>query len=382
MKYYSFKLSETNSVNINIIRIIAIQIIAITHGLENIGAIHYANSIGVFCLNFLMLISGVLVSHSVFKSMNDKTYNFKKFFIKRFSRIYPVVLTVYSLIALVDWINGYNLFDHMIEFLVNLFLLNDSALPYKFYGYNRHLWIFPLFWWQYLLLGWLLLGFRTVKKKYVYFLALGFFAFMIGLMLLGMYFKRKANYLIIWFVGVIFTYLLNKFNQFIRNKTVKEEDLNRKKSSKKIISYKIRIISVILAIFCFFLAILRSELNENHTPYELVYNLFLAGSILFLFIFVQYGNFKYPQKFIKIVNFLSSYSLTMFLFHMCLYNLVLDYRDHINLFIYMHIIANLLSFSIASFTERKTPEIYSFFLKEFDLEQNSKKIKKPYRVIS
>jgi len=379
MKNYTFQLSESNSVNINIIRIITIQIIAVSHGLENIGAIDFANSIGVFCLNFLMLISGFLIAHSIYISMNDKKLDFKKFLIRRFSRIYPVVLTVYTLIVFVDWINHYKFLHHIVEFFINILLLNDSVLGYKFYGYNRHLWIFPLFWWQYLFFGWLIVGSRTTKKKYIYYILLGFFALFIFLIIFGMCSERKINFLIIWFLGASFASLMDKLNKFIKKNIKNMDNKNGKTQSSIKLLRKVRYFSLILGLGCFALALIREQFNKNHTAYELIYNLFLAGGILFLFIFAQYSNFKYPKKVKKIINYLASYTLTMFLFHMCLYNLFLGYGDDFILFVYIHIITNILSFIIAYFTERKTPQLNRYLIKKFNLEPKSEKVQKPLK---
>jgi peptidoglycan/LPS O-acetylase OafA/YrhL len=374
MNNYNLKLSESNSITISIIRIITTQLIALTHGLENIGAIDFANPIGISSLNFLMLISGLLISYSTFSNMKKPNYDFKKFFLKRFSRIYTVLFAIFPIIILLDWINHYKFFNHIPTFIINIFLLNDSALGYPFYGFNRHLWIFPLFWWQYLFFAWFVLGKRTTGKKSIFFAILLFFTSIIIIILLGICTERKIMYLIIWYIGVSFSYFVNKLNHYIKRKSIENNIKNEQKEAQ--LKRKIKSISILLCILFFILAILRAQTNISHDAYELLYNLCLAAGVLFFLVFAQFSKFKFPKKFKKGINFLASYSLTMFLFHMCLYNLVLKFGGDLILFIFMHIIANLLSLAIASLTERRSKKVYSFLFKKFNLDANVKKKKK------
>ncbi|TXT65969.1 MAG: membrane protein of unknown function [Promethearchaeota archaeon] len=372
MSITKFKISESNSTNVNIIRFLSIQIIAISHGLENIGAIGLSNIYGVSAFDLLILISGMLIAYSVFNNMQNERFEFKRYLVSRFSRIYIPVILTYTIMVIVDWINGYNLLHHFTTFVINIALLNDSALNYPYYGFNRHLWAMPFFWWQYLFFGWLLLGTRTTNKKYVYYLVLAFLAFIMGLILFGERMTMKSYYMIIWYMGAIFTFLLVKLKKYIEQKSTLKGEINPQIERKLI--KRIKIISIIMALLFFTFAILRSTtFKQYHDTYDLIYNVSLALSVVFFFTFMQYSRFKYPKSIKKAINFLSSYSLTMFLFHMYFYNLVLRGSVDVVFFIFVHIIANLISIGIASFSEMKYTKIRRYLLKKFNLLDNPPK---------
>jgi peptidoglycan/LPS O-acetylase OafA/YrhL len=118
MNNYSFTLSETNSININIIRIFSIQIIALSHGLENIGVIGLSNIVGVSGFDLLMLISGLLIAYSILRNMNNPYYDFKKYLVSRFSRIYISILTIYPIIVIIVRIEIYILENRLTKYFL------------------------------------------------------------------------------------------------------------------------------------------------------------------------------------------------------------------------------------------------------------------------
>ncbi|TXT65970.1 MAG: membrane protein of unknown function [Promethearchaeota archaeon] len=368
MKDASFSFSNANSTNINIIRFLSIQIIAISHGLENIGKIGLSNIYGVSAFDLLILISGMLIAYSVYSNMyKDENYDFKKFLVSRFSRFYLLLLIIYTIIIFVDGINGYSFLGHINTFIMNILLLNNSVLEYPWYGGNRHFWALPFFWWQYLFFGWLLLGTRTTKKKYVYYLLLAFLTLMMALILLGYRTYNKVVYLIIWYLGANFTFSMAKLNTYLRRKTT--EDNNSINNEKKhFLEKKCQFISICLFIFFITFSVLRITLFiKVQNPYDLIYNFLLACSILSLLSFAQYSRIKYPISIQKLFNFLSSYSFTLFLIHVSLLNLFLQVSNDIVYFIMIYIIINLISIAIAYFTEMRYPQIRTFLFKKFNL---------------
>ena len=363
MKKNIFQISDNLSTNLNIFRIYAIQVIAISHGLENLGIIEFGNPVGVPCLNILMLLSGLLISYSIFIKMNDKNYDFKKFFIRRFSRIYPVLITVYILIIFIDGLSSYNFFHHIGNFIFSLLLLNNSALGYSFYGSNRHLWILPLFWWLYLFFGWFFLGLRTIKNKYLYLLILGFLSFIIGLICLGDFTKWKLIFMSVWFIGSCFPLIISQLNKYIKKKSISDGKIGNKNT--KSIRNRIKYVFLVNSVIFFILSLIRGYYFRYRGPYDFLYNVLLACSILFFFVFSQYFELKYPKKVRKIINFIASYSFTMFLFHMSLFNLFLSPSNEIATFVFFDIIANIFSIGIACVTEMQYNKINRFLLKKF-----------------
>ncbi len=375
MKNNNFTLSDTASIHINILRVFSIQTIAFCHGLENIAAIPLDNPIGVSGFTFLMLISGFLIAYSIIKGKRDKNYDFKRYFLRRFSRIYPVLLIGFIVIIFFDWLNKYKFLENIDIFLINIILLNNSVLGFPYYGFNRHLWFLPLFWYMYLLFGWLLLGLRTTKRNYfLYIIILALFSLIIIIICLGTQTTKKINYIIIWILSAVFLFLMIRLNTYIEKKSLKNnfDEVKRKNQLKK----KVKYVSLAISTFLFIMALLRGIYFKFDNPYELVYNLFLTGAVFFLLIISQYTDFIYPKKVKKALNFIASYSFTLFLIHVAVFNFLLKPFDNVIYFIIIYINVNILSFIIAYFTEMKSEKIYHYLLKLFGLETKTQKLSK------
>jgi peptidoglycan/LPS O-acetylase OafA/YrhL len=240
---YTFKYSGNNSTNFNLIRGVAAQLIAFTHAREAFITLEIKNTLGAASLGLLFLISGILISYSTFRRMNNEKFEFKRFFIRRFSRIYPPLIIILILVLLID---GYLIFIvyeaepnevySISSFLISLILLNDSAISITGFSSIRPLWALPLFWYLFLFFGWLILGWRTFQKKSLYWIVLGIISYLLIIVCLGFHSVVKIGYVIIWFTGVLFSYLINKMNLIVNKKIEKEEkkDLAEKKLKRKI----------------------------------------------------------------------------------------------------------------------------------------------------
>lgn len=364
---YSLKLSDCASTHINILRVFSIQTIAFCHGLENIAAIPFDNPVGVSGFTFLMLISGLLIANSVLKNRNDENYDFKRYFLRRFARIYPVLSIGFIIIILFEWLNGYSFLKNIDTFFMNILLLNNSALGYDWYGMNRHLWFLPLFWYMYLTFGWLLLGKRTVKNKVFFAVMLTFFLFIIFLILFGTQTTKKINYLVIWVVSACFIIVMDTINKYIKNKSMEDGESNKKKEHQ--LQRKIKYLSLSLSILFFALALSRGFYFNYENPYELVYNLFLTISVLFFLLFSQHVHFQYNKKVKKAIEFLANYSFSLFLIHFTFFNLLLEPYDSIFYYFYIYFIVNCISLGIAYFTEFRFINMYRSLLKVFHLEE-------------
>lgn len=364
-------LSDAASTHVNILRIYSIHIIAFSHGLENLALINFDNPWGVPGLNILMLISGLLISYSIISNLKDKNYDFTKYYLRRFARIYPAYLMAFALMVFIAQLRSYNVLDHIIQLIVNLLLLNDTTLGYSYYGLNRQLWILPLFWWLYFILGWSILGLRTTKKKYLYIMGLVFFSFIILLIYLGFQPVKKINYTIIWSLGAIFMYMLNKLNFHIQKKC--ENNNKNIKNKGERLKRDVKYLSLLLSIVFLILTLIRGFRFNFRDSYEIVYNLYLACSILSFLMFSQYVRVRYPKKIKSILNFFASYSFSLFLIHIALYTLFLRPGDSIYNFILIYIITNLTAIGIAYLTEFRYTEIYRFLLKVFKLYKQPSK---------
>jgi len=379
---YNFQFSETASVNLYIIRILSAELIAITHGIQGIELYKLGDYIGSSALMFFFLISGLLVSYSTFGKMRKKNYDFKKYFLRRFSRIYPNLIVVLILILIIDtlwftFMGGIDLFNacNSWTFIFTLLFLNDSAIGYTSFCSARQLWALPPIWWLYMFFGWLILGQRTVKKKYVYYILLVIFSFMLILVIMGYHSWNKIQFSLMWFLGVLFSYFINRMDSYIKNKSQKlgenrEKDINSLKR-------KIIIFSIANALILFILAMIR--LYFHHDPLDTLYYFLLIGMVFHIIVFSQYTRLRYPEKVKKGIIFMANYSLTLYLLHFSIYNLLMDflkkYLNYILVFLIMFILVNVISLVVAYFTEMKSDKVYYYLLKKFNLNELAQKRK-------
>ncbi len=367
-KDYNIQFSETFSIHLDLIRAISAQLIVISHGLEGYLNIQKLHSAGASGLTFLFLISGILIAYSTFTKMNNELYSFKQFFISRFSRIYSLFLLILGIVTLIDTYQfvivlknppfNYNL----PTFFFNLLLLNDSALGYSFFGSSGQLWTLPIFWWTYLVFGWLILGKRSTSKKYLYFFILALFCLILISVIFGYQFQKKITSIIIWILGVFFSYSLNKLNKYIQKKTPNTDKNNKSKIRRRLLNFISLFISIVLFISSLFI------LSSHHNAFAIDFSLLLGASFCFFLIFSQYTQIKYPKMIKKIIRFMASYSFTLYLLHVSIfffYKLFINEMNNVLLFLLIFIIINILSILVASFSEMQASKIKKLFLKKF-----------------
>jgi len=383
---YDFKFSEAASININIVRIIAAHLVVIGHGIMALFSPIGGGLLGAPGLGVFFAMSGILISYSTFRNMNKDDYDFKKFFVRRFSRIHPPLLLALIIMAIIDgfWfiylgnpdpLNSYNI----PTFLWNLLILQDSLWGPTCFGMSRQLWPFPLFWWTYLFFGWLILGMRTTKKKYLYGIILGFFSFILIFICLGPWTSNKIEYLSLWFYGVGFSFLINKLDNYIQKKNIQNKKIGEDKSIQ--LKKNVKNASFVIAIILFILAYIR--LFTHQDPYGIICLLLLNSSFFFFIIVSQYSKKTYSVKVKKIVNFMADYTYSLFLIQYSAYYLLSLFIDvvafaensipnKIIILVLMYLLSNLLAIVIAYFTELKHKKIYYFLLRKLHINSKSK----------
>jgi peptidoglycan/LPS O-acetylase OafA/YrhL len=234
------------------------------------------------------------------------------------------------------------------------------------FGSARQLWALPPFWWLYMLFGWLVLSKRDLKKKYLYYLILAPIIIIMILICLGFNSFNKIQFSFMWFLGVAFVLLLNKFNSYIQEKETKESPKSKENvlKTKKTVKY----ISLLISIGLFVSAFIRLYFHQN--PFGIIYYLLLVGAVLFILVGSQYANFTYPKKMRRIIKFLANYSLTLYLLHFSLCNLLLGINDIFNdifSFIVLYVIANIASIGVAYVSEMRSDKFYNFLQRKFNL---------------
>ncbi len=373
-----FEFSETSSISLYLIRAIAAQLVAMGHGIGIILRLQIALILAGLGLALFFLISGLLISYSILNKMKDENYTFKHFFINRVSRIYPTLIACLLFLLFFDgiWFRNpkfYNIFS----FVFNLLLLNDTFLRVPAFGSARQAWALPLFWWIYLFFGWLLLGFRSTKRRYLYILVLGFFSVMLILIYSGFMWdiESKIKFLFLWIYGVFFFLFFKELHKYIvrrwiPNKISSDKNINNlTKIHEKIylrseFILKLFIILTLVSILILAIYIL--------VVYQYSYNFYFLILLIFLLffalIYTQLTTFKYSKKSKKIIKFMASYSFTLYLLHYTIFSFFSLFLESINnliLFLIAYLFTNLISIGIALPTEMRHDKINKYLLSKF-----------------
>ncbi len=220
-------LSRNASIFLDILRIVSAELVVIGHlsfFVENTTgrpALAFLGNIGVF---FFFILSGMLISASVFRRSQDPTYTFKHFFIDRFSRIYSGLIPCLGIILVVNLIHvGLNQ-DHFTfffgkresltiwNFISNLFMLQGKqsmfGIGYNYFGDSFPLFTLAIEWWLYVSFGWYVL--RHKKKKSLF--DLRFFLPLFVFLVIPFFrlFVSNESLVFTWYLGVLATLMLLK----------------------------------------------------------------------------------------------------------------------------------------------------------------------------
>lgn len=173
------QLSTTNSVILDVIRVLAAQMVLFGHSfayykITIFKDTDYFCDIGSLGVVILFQLSGFLSILSLEKKSHDNDYLLKDYVIQRINRIYRGLIPALIFIFIIDLLNmNLNAGKYMFEsgftignFIGNILMLhnhpffNGKILPF---GSGRPLWTLGVEWWQYMLLG--SVFFLIISKK-------------------------------------------------------------------------------------------------------------------------------------------------------------------------------------------------------------------------
>ena len=339
------KINSVQSLTLDIIRIFAVQIVVVGHllGAVEIGdKMPYIQNTGVV---IFFVLSGLIISYTLFYKSQSKAYSFKIFFIDRFSRIYMGLLPSLLVILIIDscilYLNPeyYTFQDafNLKTFFGNLFMLQDYneigyylnqyiPLSYKItsFGSGRPLWTLSIEWWLYLFFG---LVYFFYRKRFFW----KYFPLLVLFSIVPIWHFIYGNILTVyWFLGVLITLLVFKNKQNF--------------SSFFLLS---------LSSMFFFAAIINLFILE-HTAYSPKYVIYLAGSLFFLLLYQQHSKIDMNEKIMHIIKYIASYSFTLYLIHYSIIVFILSFNlsyDKFSLFIFIFLISNIIALLVASIGE-------------------------------
>ena len=375
MHHNKFEFSDTSSTSLYLIRAIAAQLVAVGHGIGIILRLKIALILAGLGLALFFLISGLLISYSVFNKMIDKNYTFKYFLINRVSRIYPTLIACLLFLLIFDgfWFRNPK-FYNVASFVFNLFLLNDSFLRVPAFGSARQAWALPLFWWIYLFFGWIILGSRSTKKRYLHLLGIGFFTIMLILIYSGYMWDIQSNlkFLFLWVDGVLLLQVLKEIYKYIienwtPHKIEHDKTENKLSESQKQYNYRRKsilkiFITLTLALILLLAIYILAIYQYSYNFYFLILLIFL---LFFFLVYTQITSFRYSTKAKKVIKFMASYSFTLYLLHYTIFSFFSLFLHSINnflLFLIAYLITNIISIGVALPAEMRHDKINKYLL--------------------
>lgn len=159
------------SVTLDLLRAVAAQMVCIGHGFVFFHVASqlrppyfpYIQNIGVL---FFFVMSGFLITATLFRNSENPDYGFPTYFVDRFARIYSALLPALVFVALVDWIAAraaatppVGQFDTIKTFIANIFMLEGYrglfplTLQWPAFGSAAPLWTLAIEWHIYMLVG-------------------------------------------------------------------------------------------------------------------------------------------------------------------------------------------------------------------------------------
>ena len=366
----NFKISENTSLGLDLLRAIAAQMVVIGHGIGFMGI-----AMWLYPPNFpwvqnvavviFFLLSGLVITYSTFRKLKYTQYNFKQFFLERFSRIYSAYIPAILLVVVLDaihlyYLDGINIWNtyNLRTFVLNLVMLQDypvfqlhqSVLSAASFGSARPFWTLAVEWWIYMFFGWFILGKRNVGNKFLY------YSILIFLSIVPMYnlVEGRGNGLgLVWIFGLAIVLLLNQ-------------------SVTKNITNK----SLLLFIFCIVLAIFREYFVR--IAYDAIFALFLGGALYFLIIYLNHTQFKLHDIIKKCIRLWADYSFTLYLLHYSIFTIIALFKNSYSpylLFFIGVITSNVLSMVLAYFTEMRHKKVRKYLFDIFGVHLDDNIIK-------
>ncbi len=246
MKLKPNALSLEASVFLNIIRIVAAELVVVSHFITTyqpmaLNSFYIGGLLGGIGVFLFFAISGFLISYSVLQKLQTKQYSFRHYFVDRFSRIYsglvPAMVFVgvvaggiyftnriyynylaglhsppglQSLIATLTMTMSYP--NSALNAASSLLNLPNSLQSASAFGFDSVLWSLGVEWWIYMFFGWLVIGslgcFGERQQHKAYKALFVVIAALLSFIIIGLSWDYSA-FIVVWFAGVLMMLLIS-----------------------------------------------------------------------------------------------------------------------------------------------------------------------------
>lgn len=335
-----YALSANSSVLLDLFRGFAAQAVVVGHGISifalwpalrpPVSPYMQDTAVVVF-----FVLSGFLITYATLRK--PPTYRFREFFLDRFARIYPALLVVLPVVALVDGISlaldasSYNFrssFD-VPTFVANVFMLQvpsvttELGFPVAPFGSARPLWTLAIEWWIYMAFGWFIL--RGRKSLALWLPGLAVVAFI-------------PAYFAVYSSGLVHMWLLASCAYYL----VAGRRLAHARRASLVVA-----MVAFGAMACLLLA-------HTKQPYDVRFAVLFTGALVSLILLADQLEFRFPVRVAALIRLVANYSFTLYLLHYTVLDFLLQHPAFASAkanFATGFIVANVASLAIASVTE-------------------------------
>ncbi len=351
----AFRISETYSILLNLIRFLCSQGVVLSHLFIFFGfSGRFFTKLASYCVLMFFVLSGFLISYSLRQHrIRSPHYSFSHFFKDRFFRIYPPFIAALAFVFLFDligfYITGqyYSFTIYIGNFFINALQLQEFPVAtylnehymieffrFHYFGTDLPLWTISIEWWLYMFYGFSVFYIiRNSKVRWYHFLILMFLAITPVYYLLVST-RMEKGLTIYWFIGVILTF---------------SRVIYRPKTNFLFILNVLLLATGMLGFVWF--------------GYETSILLFFIS----LFLFVQTTNdskFSVHPHLKNISERLAGYSYSLYLIHYTIIYFIMNVFkfDHsVKQFIVVFLIVNIIAYFFAQIFEKPTKKLKSIY---------------------
>jgi len=382
-------LSEESSVFLNLIRLVACEMVVLGHFLTKYQPTPFdplfklGSTLGGAAVLLFFVLSGFLISYSLLRKTENPQYGFRSYFVDRFSRIYSGLipaLLLSAVVAAVIYTTNYEYYSELssmqsppsaLAFGMTLFML--ERFPVGFFntvlspaglsvplpevtpfGFNGILWTLVVEWWTYMFFGSLVVGSLALagkrKKSLSYKIGICVITVLLGLLLVG-FCGEFSSLVAVWFVGVLMTMTLS--SEFGRNRL--------SAAATRAAMQVLFVVCLAGAAFSIY-----ATFALTHDFYNFFLGLALSACVFLAVALLNMGCFRRTSKLMmhkstaRTVAIGAAYSYTLFLTHYPIIILLNGLDLPVNRFVILIpilFITNIVAFVIAYFTERKSRQL-------------------------
>jgi peptidoglycan/LPS O-acetylase OafA/YrhL len=361
---HGFALSAAASVALNLIRVVSAQLVVVGHAasffkwqpqlqaprapdIQNIGVVVF------------FVLSGFLITHSTAQKLARGPYDFRRFFLERFVRIYSGLIPALFVIALFDIAHSQlspATFSHkdalnLPTFAANVAMFQEHPvflalhrlipgllpIPTRF-GSARPLWTVSVEWWIYLTFGWLFLRGRWSREQVGPIPGLAMLVFFASVPVWNFFTGFGNGLTMTWILGGAVALILRRNGR----------------TDAKHLAWELRGSTLLLVALAFSLVGFIRIYAFTRDAYDPLFATCLSFALLFLVVGLQSGSTRETRP-SRVIGFLADYSYMLYLIHYTVLECFLPLHELPALSrVLMSLVAsNIIAAMLASATEMK-----------------------------